>query len=452
MSHVMNESLTPAGFAGAPDGPGGIRPDDPFGDGRDTRRRRLATLGAGALLLAGAAAAAVYLTRGETAKVDVSEHANHGAAPAGQTTNPVALTSAQAQRIGVTYATAAITPMRREIRTVGQVTFDETRVRAISPKVEGWVERLYVNYTGQLVAAGQPLLTIYSPMLVAAQEELLLAARLTRDVSAGSLDAQRSAEDLLTSARRRLAYWDIPASEIAAIERTGQIRRAMTIRAPFGGHVLEKNVLVGQKIMMGEALYKVADLSTIWVEGEVFEQDLAAIRVGQSIAAEFEAVPGQRRQGRVTYIYPTVNPETRTARVRVELPNPRLELKPGMYATLLIDGSGASATALTVPRAAVLMTGQRNIVFVRRADGTLEPRDVTLGAADDERIAILGGLAAGDVVVASATFLIDAESNLGSLLGGMGNMPGMDGSTPPSSGPQPVAPAPAPDPHAGHQP
>lgn len=451
MSHVMNESFTAPDLPGAPAGGGGGRSDDPFGDGRMTRRRRQITVGAGVVLLAAAVAAAIYLTRGESAEADASAHANHGAAPAGQTANPVMLTSEQAQRIGVTYATAAITPMRREIRTVAQVTFDETRVRAISPKIEGWVEQLYVNYTGQPVAAGQPLLAIYSPMLVAAQEELLLAARLTKDVSAGSADARRSAEDLLTSSRRRLAYWDIPASEIEAIERTGQIRRAMTLRAPFGGYVLEKNVLAGQKIMMGDALYKVADLSTVWVEGEVFEQDLAAIRVGQTIAAEFEAVLGQRRQGRVTYIYPTVNPETRTARVRVELPNPRLELKPGMYATLFIDGSGARSSALTVPRAAVLMTGQRNLVFVRRADGTLEPRDVTVGPANDERIAILGGLAAGDVVVASATFLVDAESNLGSLLGGMGNMPGMDVSTPPSGGQQPAAPAAAPDPHAGHQ-
>ena len=451
MSRVMNESFTSPDLAGAPGGAGGSRSDDPFGDGRSTRRRRWITAGAGALLLVGAGAAAIYWTRGESAEADVAAHANHGAAPAGQTANPVMLTSDQAQRIGVTYATAAIAPMRREIRTVAQVTFDETRVRAISPKIEGWVEQLYVNYTGQLVAAGQPLLAIYSPMLVAAQEELLLAARLTRDVSAGSSDAQRSAEDLLTSARRRLAYWDIPASEIAAIERTGQIRRAMTLRAPFGGYVLEKDVLAGQKIMMGDALYKLADLSTIWVEGEVFEQDLAAIRVGQTITAEFEAVPGQRLQGRITYVYPTVNPETRTARIRVELPNPRLELKPGMYATLLIDGSGARSTALTVPRAAVLMTGQRNLVFVRRPDGMLEPRDVTVGSANDERIAILSGLAAGDVVVASATFLVDAESNLGSLLGGMGNMPGMDVSTPPSGGQTPTAPAPAADPHAGHQ-
>lgn len=452
MSHVMHEPFTAPEPAGAGVPSTANRADDPFGDGRMTRRRRWITAAGGVLLLAGAGGAALVLTRGETAVSDASAHASHGAAPVGQTVNPVMLTSDQAQRIGVTYATAAVTPMRREVRTVGQVTFDETRMRAISPKVEGWVEQLYVDYTGQLVAAGQPLLAIYSPMLVAAQEELLLAVRLTQDVSAGSADARQGADDLLTSTRRRLAYWDIPASEIAAIERTGQVRRAMTLRAPHGGYVLEKNVLAGQKVMMGEALYKVADLSTVWVEGEVFEQDLAAIRLGQSVHAEFESMPGRTRQGRITYIYPTVNPETRTARIRVALTNPRMELKPGMYATLRVDGSGATATALTVPREAVLMTGQRNIVFVRRADGMLEPRDVTVGAANDDRVAILSGLAAGDVVVSSATFLVDAESNLGALLGGMGTTPGTGISMPSPGAQLPAAPAPAPDPHAGHRP
>ena len=456
MSHVMNESFTGPDPVGGRARAAGNRTDDPFGDGRVTRRRRWITVGAGVVLLAVAVAAAIYLTRGKSEASEAAAHATHGAAPAGQTVNPVMLTADQARRIGVTYATAAITPMRREIRTVGQVTFDETRVRTISPKIEGWVEQLYVNYTGQPVAAGQPLLAIYSPMLVAAQEELLLAVRLTQDVGAGSAEARRSAEELLTSTRRRLAYWDIPAVDIAAIERSGQIRRAMTLRAPYGGYVLEKNVLAGQKIMMGDALYKVADLNTVWVEGDVFEQDLAAIRLGQSVTAEFESMPGRTRQGRITYIYPTINPETRTAKIRVALTNPRMELKPGMYATLRVDGRGATATALTVPRSAVLMTGQRNLVFVRRADGMLEPRDVTIGAANDERIVILRGLAAGDVVVSSATFLVDAESNLGSLLGGSGTMPGMDMSVPssgaPSAGaPTPAAPVPAPDPHAGHQ-
>jgi Cu(I)/Ag(I) efflux system membrane fusion protein len=302
------------------------------------------------------------------------------------------------------------------------------------------------------VSVGQALFTIYSPMLVSAQEELLLAKRLERDVSAGSADARRNATDLVSSARRRLAYWDIPDGEIAEIERTGEVRRALTLRSSANGYVLEKNVVAGQKIMAGDALYRVADLSIVWVDGEVFEQDLATVRVGQMVHADFQALPGEHRMGRISYIYPTVNPDTRTARVRVVLPNDDLRLKPGMYATLRIVGT-ARSDALTVPRDAVLSTGERNIVFVKERAGHLAPREVALGVANDDRVEILRGLVAGDTIVASATFLVDAESNLGKALGGMGNMPGMDMSEPPRSLPMlPASPAAPPgDPHADHK-
>ena len=347
------------------------------------------------------------------------------------------LTAKEAQRIGVTYATATVGSLTKEVRTVGQVTFDETRVRTIALKIDGFVERLIVNSTGQAVAVGQPLLTIYSPMLVTAQEELLLAKRLQRDVSAASGDTRRGADDLLSSARRRLAYWDIPADEISEIERSGQVLKTLTLRSPFGGYVLEKNVLAGQKVMAGEALYKVADLGTLWVEGEVFEQDVPAVQVGESVQTDFAALPGEHRMGRISYIYPTLNPETRTMRVRVVLANPNLTLKPGMYATIRIAGR-ARANVLTVPRSAVLSTGERSIVFVREANGILTPREVALGTTSDDRIEVLRGVSAGETVVASGTFLVDAESNLGTTLGGMGNMPGMEMTTPPK--PVPAAP------------
>jgi len=389
-----------------------------------------------------AAIAVVYLaTRKPTAADEETGHA-HGAVAASDTGRPVALSDAEGQRIGVTYAVATLAQLRKEIRTVGQVTFDETRVRSISPKIDGWVERLYVDFTGQYVAAGAPLFSVYSPMLVQAQEELLLAKRLQADIAGGSQNVRADATELLTSARRRLAYWDVPASDIARIEATGTVQRAITLRSPVGGFVVEKNVLQGQRIMAGDQLYKVADLGTVWVEGEVFEQDLSSVRLGQRAVAEVEAVPGEEFPGRITYVYPTVNPETRTARVRVELANPRLRLKPGMYATLRLTGT-SGAVALTVPRTAVLSTGERNLVFVKRPDGKLEPRLVELGATTDDRLQILQGLAAGDTVVASATFLVDAESNLGTTLGGMGNMPGMD-MTAPTRGDTPVKVTPAP--------
>jgi RND family efflux transporter MFP subunit len=193
--------------------------------------------------------------------------------------------------------------------------------------------------------------------------------------------------------------------------------------------VLEKSVVDGQRIMAGDIVYRIADLSTIWLEGDVFEQDLAAARVGQPVSAEFPALPGESRTGRIAYVYPTLDPETRTGRVRVALANPGLVLKPGMYATMRFATAG-DRPVLSVPRSAVLSTGERNLVFLHRPDGMFAPTDVVLGAETEDRIEVRSGLRAGDEVVASATFLLDAESNLGTLLGGMGDMPGMDMTAP----------------------
>jgi Cu(I)/Ag(I) efflux system membrane fusion protein len=372
---------------------------------------------------------AYVATRSPSQSAATNEHAAHGAAPASSTAQPVMLSADDAQRIGVTYAVATLAPLEREIRTVGQVTFDETRVTTISTKIDGWIEALYANFEGQPIGAGTPLFAIYSPMLVTAQEELLLARRLVSDVAGGSPEARESASSLLASARRRLTYWEVSPEDVLAIERSGEIRRAITIHSQVNGFVVTKSVLQGQRVMAGEPLYRVANLGTVWVEGEVFERDLQALRLGQMVTAELDAMPGRPRRGRITYIYPTLNAETRTTRVRVELANPGMQLKPGMYATLRWPG-GVSASALTVPRSAVISTGQRDLVFVKRADGMLEPRDVSLGATSATRIQILSGITVGDTIVASATFLLDAESNLSTLLGGMGNMPGMDMTAP----------------------
>ena len=390
-----------------------------------------------------AVAAAWWLTRDSAPQAAAGGHDHASmAATAGDSAQPVMLTANQARRIGVTFAPVEASDVPREIRTVGQVTFDETRVTTISPKVDGWIERLYVDYTGRRVARGEPLFAVYSPMLVTAQEELLLAHRLARDVAGGSVDTRAGADDLVASARRRLAYWDVPESEIARVERTGEVQRAITLRSPTSGVVVEKNVTQGQRVMAGDALYRVADVSTVWVEGDVYEQDLRAVRVGQSATAELDAYPGERWTGRIAYVYPTLSPETRTARVRVEIANPRRRLLPGMYATLHVEGAGRAA-AITVPRSAVLATGTRQIVFVKRADGRLEPRLVEVGATSDDRVEIVRGVAPGDTVVASATFLLDAESNLGTALGGMGDMPGMEFTLPPTGGTAPAPPPPA---------
>lgn len=411
------------------------------------------------LLLAALVAAWRYAGGGGGTSADAGH--NHAAMTGGDTLRPVALDDGAARRIGVTYAVVRQGTLASEVRTVAQVTFDESRLAAIAPKIDGWVEDLYVNTTGQPVLAGDPLLTIYSPMLVTAQEELLLARKLGDEVAGASVETRQRTAELREAARRRLQYWDISDAQLARLESTGEVTRTMTLRAPVGGVVIQKNVLAGQRIMAGDALYQVADLGTVWLEGEVFERDLAAVQLGQAVTAEFDALPGETRRGRITYLYPTLNPDTRTARVRVALANPGLRLKPGMYATLRIT-TPASHRALLVPRSAVLATGERQMVFVRRPDGKFEPRLVVTGMSNDEETEVLSGVALGDTVVRSATFLLDAESNLGSSMGGMGDMPGMDmtkpvapggkpgTSTPPAGAPSRAAPARGAE-HSGHE-
>jgi Cu(I)/Ag(I) efflux system membrane fusion protein len=325
--------------------------------------------------------------------------------------------------IGITFAPVTSASIARRVRTVGFVTYDESRLATITTKVEGWVERLRVDFTGQRVGLGQALLDLYAPTVVAAQEELLLGRRLLRDLSEGGTDARQSAEGLIEASRRRLGYWDVPADVIARAESTGTPARTFPLRSTAAGFAVEKMVVAGQRVMPGDPLYRLADLTTVWVEGEVYERDLGGIRLGDRAEARFTAIPGVVRRGRVAYLYPTVNTETRTARVRIELSNPDFTLRPGMYATLEI--AGPAAPALSIPRTAALVTGQRTLVFLKRPDGRFEPREVTLGAGDDERYEVLAGLTAADTVVASGTFLLDAESNLGTTLGGMGGMPGM---------------------------
>lgn len=406
-------------------------------DERETReaRRLMPALGMGAVLVA-ALALAWWATRDRPgAATPGSGGHDHGAAAAtADTQRTVLLTDDQARRIGVTYATVESGPLAVAVSTAGQVVVDETRIQVIAPKVDGWVERLHVNYTGQPVEAGAPLFDLYAPMVVAAEEEYLLARRLRRELDADRTGANAEAADLMGSARRRLAWWDVPADEIARLERTDSAARTITLRVPVDGIVLEKAVVAGQRIMAGDALYRVADLTTVWVEGEVYERDLRGVRVGQDAVATFDAFPGERWRGRIVYVQPTLSPETRTARIRITLANPGLRLKPGMYASLELAGA-ARPSVLSVPRSAVLATGARTLVFVRRADGHLEPRAVVVGATTSDRAEILAGLAAGEVVVASATFLVDAESNLGTALGGMGDMPGMEITTPPTGAP-----------------
>lgn len=419
-------------------------PDTPFGRPAAGRRRLLLALGAGLGLTT--IAVAVYLVARRTGEGGAAAGGhNHTAAPVADSAMPVSLSDTDRRRIGVTFVQAQRSALERQVRTVAQVTYDETRVKQVVPRIDGYVEQLYVNATGQPVLQGQPLFAIYSPMLVTTQQEMLLAKRLTEQVAGGTPDAVQGAASLLESARTRLLNWEVPPDVIARVLNTGMVERTITLRSPVSGIVSVKSVLAGQRLMAGEVAYQIVDLTRVWIEGEVFEPDLPAVRVGQRVTAEFPALPGDQRSGRITYVYPTLNPETRTARVRVELANPDLRLKPGMYATFHF--SALTEPVVNIPRSAVLVTGRRALIFVRDSAGTLVPREVTLGRGTDDRIEILSGLREGETVVASATFLVDAESNLGSALGGMANMPGMEITTPPQKQgqrqPAPAAPAPA---------
>jgi Cu(I)/Ag(I) efflux system membrane fusion protein len=377
-----------------------------------TRKRELLV----SAMLVGAAALSVgaYALLGREAEQSAKAGHQHGAGAGSAAPGPVRLTAESAGRIGITYATAEFGPLNSRIRTVGQITYDETRLVTVNPRIEGWVEQLFVDFTGAPVRKGQPLLAVYSPMLVSAQEELILARRLL-DRAGSNAMALANAQELLEAARRRLAYWDIPADEIAQIEQSGTARKTVTLRAPASGVIVEKNIVAGARIMPGMELYRIADLSTVWIEGEVFEKDLAHVNVGRSAEVTFEAYPERHLQARVAYVYPTVTAASRTGRIRLEVSNRALLLKPGMYATLEFEIPVHDA-GVHVPRSAVLQTGERSLVFVREADGTLMPRLVHIGFATADHVEILEGLQAGETVVASANFLVDAESNLGSAL------------------------------------
>jgi Cu(I)/Ag(I) efflux system membrane fusion protein len=341
-----------------------------------------------------------------------------GGGPARQA---VHLTPEQERALGVTYLTVERQPLKRTVRTVGEIIAAESRIADVTPKIEGFVETLRVSTTGAEVRRGEALLALYSPALVAAQEELLTARRLVAEVDSSGGEPARNAAATLAAARRRLEYWDITPEEVARLEATGEVRKTLTLVSPVTGVVLDKDVLQGQRVMPGMRLYRIADLSEVWVEGELFEQDLKLIRPGAQAHIEVAAYPGQHLMGRVSFVYPTVDTESRTNRVRVTVPNPDRRLKPGMFATMYFDVTVGS-DLIVIPMEAIVVTGERNLVFVRDSSGVLSPRQIVLGARADHEAQVLAGLQEGERIVASANFLIDAESRLANTGGGM---PGM---------------------------
>ena len=309
-----------------------------------------------------------------------------------------------AARLGVSFARAAVRPIDAGARLVGTLAYAEPRRQYVNARVMGWVDRLYADYTGKRISKGEPLLALYSPDLVSAQEEYLSARRLGDST-------------LTNAAKRRLRLWDIPDDQIELLARTGEAQRTLLLRSPMSGEVAEKMVTQGQAVQPGENLFLIADRSILWVDVSVFESDARMLRVGSRIQVLVDGRPGAGIEGKVAFIHPEVDPKTRTLTARVEVPNRDGRLRPGMFVTARLASAGTPR--LSVPLQAVLPTGTRDIVFVNRGDGTFIPREVRVGVRSDSLVEVVEGLKSGDEVVASATYLLDSESNLASAMQGL---------------------------------
>jgi RND family efflux transporter MFP subunit len=345
------------------------------------------------------------------------------------------------QLIGVRYGIAEVTGGSETIRAAGKVTYDETRIAHVHTKYEGWIDKVYVDFIGKLVEKGQPLLTIYSPDLLASQQELLLARKAKEVMKKSTLEGViDQSETLFQAARRRLELWDLSEAQIQQVLATGQPIKNITLYSPISGYVLERKAFSQVKVMPETDLYTVADLSRVWIMADVFEYEAPNIRVGQTARIELSYYPGRSFGARVTYIQPQVDPMTRTLKVRLEADNPGIVLKPDMYVDVKFQV--ASAATLTVPSDAVLDAGDKKTVFVDRGNGYFEPRPVEIGEQKGDRITILSGLKAGERIVTSANFLIDSESQMkaaASGMGGMAGMPGMANPETPAKPPKPPA-------------
>ncbi len=370
------------------------------------RRALLASAAILVILLVVAAALYAIRARGNRSSGDQPPATSHDTMPgmpgtsppasksAGPTRGDVAIDPRRQQLIGVRTAPVTREPLRRTVRTVGVVRYDETKFADINLRLEGWIRDLYVDYTGQPIQKGQPLFTLYSPDLLTTQHEYLLALK-TRDQVQTSViaDARERAEQLVASARRRLVLWELPEEEIRRLKDTRQAPDVVTFRSPVSGFVIEKQALQGMRVMPGQTLYKVADLSVVWVEADVYEQEIGLARVGQPATVTLDAYPGETFQGRAIYIYPFVEENTRTVKVRFQFPNRRGRLKPGMYANVEIQARDAEG--LTVPANAVLEAGTDQVVFIAEGDGYFTPRRVKVGQRLGDRVEIVDGVKEG---------------------------------------------------------
>ena len=342
------------------------------------------------------------------------EQASMAKMPVGTVTIPVD----KQQLIGVRTGKVERKSFERTIHTTAQLTADETKIAHIHVKVSGWIDKVYVDYIGQLVKKGQPLFTLYSPDLVATQEEYLIAKR--GQASLGSSPFQEVSDgsnSLLRASRDRLKFWDITDEQIKKLDETGEVTKNLTFYSPTTGFVTDRKAFPQTSVTSDTELYTISDLSTIWANLDVYEYEVPYIHVGQDVELQLSYYPGRKWHGRVSYIYPVVDAQSRTLKVRVQLPNPEMELKPQMFADAQLKANYGSK--VVVPAEAVLDAGNEQIVFVVREGGMFEPRRITMGPQFDNLIVVLSGLKPGEQIVVSGNFLIDSESRLKSVMGGM---------------------------------
>ena len=334
--------------------------------------------------------------------------------------NQLRISTEKIQKLGVRTEAALLRSLDKTVRAAGRVEPDERRLFTIASKFEGYVERLHVNVTGQPLAKGQSLFEVYSPELVSAQREYAIAVQGVDALKEAGGQAQAGMKQLAESSLQRLRNWDVSDEQIKALARTGAAQRTLTFRSPAAGIVMEKKAVQGMRFMPGEMLYQVADLSAVWVVADVFEQDISLVKTGAKARIRINAYPDKEFSGTVTYVYPTLKPETRTVQVRVELANPGLLLKPAMFAQVEVAVS-AKTKVVTVPLSAVIDSGTRQIVLISLGEGRFEPHPVKLGSRSDSHVEVLEGVKEGELVVVAANFLIDAESNLKAAVGGFGD-------------------------------
>ncbi len=372
-------------------------------------------------------------------------HSGHGAGA-----EVVALDAKARQLAGVQTATAAKKALTKDIKTTGKIALNETSRTYITSRVEGRIDELYITAEGQYIAPGQPIAAVYSPTYISAQEEYLLALDSVHKLRDASREVVQLNNKLLEAARRKLILLGIPAGDIEHLTHTRKASDTMLIRAQFGGTVMEKTMLPGAYIMPGDKLFTLSDLSSVWLNADIYEQDIAAVRVGQAVQVTSNAYPGQTFGGTVTFINPVVDDATRAVKVRIEMPNPDGKLKPNMFVSAAVRLP--LGESLAIPVSSVLDTGTRKVVYVAQGEDSFVKRDITTGLEADGYVQVLSGLQPGDVVVTAAAFLIDSQTQLGSF----GSHAGHGGSKPAAGQPQaapaakPAQPAGKANEHSGH--